>query len=89
MLRRHPINAVPFDTLKLVDRLQSGGFTAEQSLTFATALVDAAGAADLVAKPHLDNRLLVLEQRLIIRFGGTLVIAVGILLAAIGYLPAH
>jgi len=75
--------------LKLADRLQSGGFTAEQAHTFATALADAAGAADLVTKPHLDDRLLVLEQRLIIRLGGMLVFAVGVLLAAIRYLPAH
>jgi hypothetical protein len=42
-----------------------------------------------VTKPFLDNRLLVLEQRLIIRLGRMLVIAVGILLAAIRYLPVH
>ena len=47
------MNAVPFDTLKLADRMQSGGFTAEQARTFATALAEAAGAADLVTKPHL------------------------------------
>ncbi len=83
------MNAVPFDTLKLADRLQSGGFTAEHARTVAAAPAEAAGAADLVTKPYLDDRLVVLEQRLIIRLGGMLVIAVGILLAAIRYLPAH
>ena len=83
------MNAVPFDTLRLVDRLQSSGFTAEQARTFATALAEAAGAADLLTKPYLADRLVVLEQRLIVRLGGMLVIAVGILLAAIRYLPVH
>jgi hypothetical protein len=83
------MNAVPFDTLKLADRLQPGGFTPEQARTFSTPLAEAAGTADLVTKPYLDDRLLVLEQRLIIRLGGMLVIAVGILPAAIRYLPVH
>jgi hypothetical protein len=96
------MNAVPFDTLKLADRLQAGGFTAEQARTFASSLAEAANAADVVTKPYLDDRLVALEQRLnldgrlfaleqrlTIRLGGMLVVAVGILLAAIRYLPAH
>ena len=83
------MNAVPFDTLKLADRLQAGGFTAEQARTFASSLADAANAADVVTKPYLDDRLVALEQRLTIRLGGMLVVAVGVLLAAIGYLPVH
>jgi hypothetical protein len=83
------MNAVPFGTPKLTDRLQAGGCTAEQARAFSTALAEAAGAADLVTRPYLDDRLLVLEQRLIIRLGGMLVISVGILPAAIRYLPVH
>ena len=83
------MTAVPFDTLKLADRLEAGGFTAEQARAFSSALAEAAGAADLVTKPFLEDRLLVLEQRLTIRPGGMLVVAVGVILAAIRYLPVH
>jgi hypothetical protein len=72
---------MPLDTQKLTDKLQASGFTAEQ----ASALAE---AADLVTKEHMDASPLTLEQRLTIRLGGMLVVAVGILLAAIRYLPA-
>ena len=74
------MTAVPFDTLKLADRLQSGGFSAEQSRAAAGALA----GAELATKADLRD----LEQRLTIRLGGMLVVAVGVLLAAIRYLPA-
>ena len=78
------MTAVPFDTLKLADRLQSGGFSAEQSRAAASALADAMAGAELATKADLRD----LEQRLTIRLGGMLVVAVGVLLAAIRYLPA-
>ena len=83
------MNAVPFDTLKFAERLEAGGITAEQARTFASSLAETASTADLVTKPFLDERLVILEQRLTIRLGGILVVAVGILMAAIRYLPAH
>jgi hypothetical protein len=89
------MSAVPFDTLKLADRLQAGGFTAEQAHAAASALADVTSAAELVTKPDLlatrqdlKRDLVELEQRLTIRLGGMLVIAVGVILAAIRYLPA-
>jgi hypothetical protein len=82
------VSAVPFDTLKLADRLQAGGFTSEQARAAAAAFAEVAVGADLVTKQHLDDRMITLEQRLTIRLGGTLVIAVGVLLAAARYLPA-
>ena len=78
------MTAVPFDTLKLADRLQSGGFSAEQSRAAASAPADAMAGAELATKADLRD----LEQRLTIRLGGMLVVAVGVLLAAIRYLPA-
>jgi hypothetical protein len=83
------MNAVPFDTLKLADRLQAGGFTPEQARTFASAGADTAAGADPATTPFLEERLTALEQRLTIRLGGMLVIAVGVILAALRYLPAH
>ena len=78
------MTAVPFDTLKLADRLQAGGFTPEQSRSAAIALAEAMAGAELATKADLRD----LEQRLTIRLGGMLVVAVGVLLAAIRYLPA-
>jgi hypothetical protein len=83
------MKAVPFDTLKLADRWQAGGFTPEQARTFASALAETAASADLATKSFLEERLTALEQRLTIRLGGMLVIAVGVILAALRYLPTH
>ena len=51
------MTAVPFDTLKLADRLQAGGFSAEQSRAAASALAEALGGADLVTRDYLDKTL--------------------------------
>ena len=76
-----------FDTLKLAQRLRDkAGFTPEHAEAAAEALAEAVGGADLATKADLRD----LEQRLTIRFGGMLVVAVGILLAAMRYFPtAH
>lgn len=81
--------AAPFDTLKLAERLQAGGFTRDQAHAAASALTEVATGAELVTKTFLEDRLVVLEQRLTIRLGGMLVVAVGVILAAIRYLPPH
>jgi hypothetical protein len=78
------MSAVPFDTLKLADRLQAGGFTAEQAHAAASALAEVAAGAEMATKRDLVD----LEQRLTIRLGGQIVVAVGVILAAIRYLPA-
>nr|WP_294526868.1 hypothetical protein [uncultured Rhodopila sp.] len=108
------MTAVPFDTLKLADRLQAGGFDAEQACTISSALADAAASSDIATKQDVGalkqdlsaletsvrrdlsalettfkRDLVDLEQRVTIRFGGMLVAAVGIILAAFRYLPAH
>ena len=90
------MSVVPFDTLKLAGRLEGGGFTAEQARTAASALAEAMTGAELATKSDLDvlkndlkNDIVQLEQRMTIRLGGMLVVAVGILIAAIRYLPSH
>jgi hypothetical protein len=77
------MSTVPFDTLKLADRLQAGGFSEEQAKTAASALSEAMAGAELVTKDHLDARLTSLEQRLTIKMGGMFVVAVGVLTALI------
>ncbi|MEI8395642.1 MAG: hypothetical protein WCF85_12950 [Rhodospirillaceae bacterium] len=51
------MSAVPFDTLKRADRLQAGGFTAEQARTASFAFAEALSGADLVTKDYLDAKL--------------------------------
>lgn len=83
------MTVVPFDTLKLADRLQAGGFTSEQARAAASALAEVAATADFVTKSYLDDRLLAMEQRLVIRLGGLAVVLTGTALAVMHYLPPH
>jgi hypothetical protein len=80
------MTAVPFDTLRLARKLrEQAGFSAEHAEAAAEALAEAVGGADLATKADLRD----LEQRLTVRMGGMLVIAVGIILTALRYFPAH
>jgi hypothetical protein len=69
------MTAVPFDPLTPADRLQAVGV----AITADVRAVEVAIKRDLVE----------LERRLTIRVGGMLVVAVGIILTAIRYLPVH
>ena len=46
---------VAFDTLKLADRLQAGGFTPEQARTAASAFADALSGSDLATKADITE----------------------------------
>ena len=79
------MTAVPFDTLKLARQLRDkAGFTPEHAEAAAEALAEAVGGAEIATKADLRD----LEQRLTIKFGGMLVVAVGVMLAAPRYFPA-
>jgi hypothetical protein len=87
--------AVPFDTLKLARRLESAGFPPKQAGDTAEALADAMSGAELATKADLvaiETKLTaeieLLRRDLTIRLGSMIVVAVGILLAAIRYLPS-
>ncbi|MGQ9366964.1 hypothetical protein [Azospirillum sp. ST 5-10] len=47
------MTAIPFDTLKLAERLQAGGFTPEQARTAAAAIAEAMTGAELPTKSDL------------------------------------
>ena len=81
------MTGVAFDTLKFAQRLrEKAGFSAEHAEAAAEALAEAIGGAELTTKADLRD----LEQRLTIRFGSMLIVAVGIILAALRFLPpAH
>ena len=93
--------AVPFDTLKLARRLEAAGFPGKQAGDTAEALAEAMSGAELATKSDLAalkaelmaefalgrREMEILRRDLTIRPGGMMVVAVGILLAAIRYLP--
>ncbi|MBS9475760.1 hypothetical protein [Ancylobacter radicis] len=77
------MGAIPFDTLKLARTLRDKAhFTAEQAEGVADALADA--FQDRVAT---KDDLALLEQRLTIKIGGMLVVAVGVLTALLKLIP--
>ena len=76
------MSAIPFDTLKLARTLRDKArFTNEKAEGVADALADAFQDR-IIAKDDvvlLRNELVLLEQRLTIKIGGMLVVAVGVL----------
>lgn len=94
------MSAIPFDTLKFVEKLEAGGFTREQAKAAAEAFAEAAGQ-ELATKGGivgLRNELALLrsetqtgfqllEQRMTIKLGGLIIAATGLILAALRYLP--
>jgi len=82
------MTVVPFDTLKFVEKLEAGGFTHQQAKAAAEAFADAT-SQELATKAdigRLEKDLLLLEQRMTIKLGGLIVVATGIILAAIKFL---
>ena len=72
------MGATPFDTFKLAQALrEKAQFRSEQAEGVARALAEAMAGAELVTEDYLDGRLVALEQRLTIKLGSMLVVAVG------------
>ncbi|MBY6243717.1 DUF1640 domain-containing protein [Methylosinus sp. Sm6] len=87
-------NSVPFDTLKFVETLEAGGFSHAQAKAAAEAFA-AATSQELATKRDLRETELRLDAKietavrdLKIWFGSIMVVAVGVVLTAIRYLPA-
>lgn len=90
------MSTVTFDTLKFVERLEAGGFSHVQAKAAAEAFAEAT-SQELATKTDImglrseillmDQRLIVMEQRITIKLGSMMVIAVGGIMAAIRYLP--
>ncbi len=84
------MTAITFDTLKFVHRLRESGIPETQAEAIAEAFKDASGGAELATKAditRLETAVLLLEQRMTIKLGGLIVVATGLMLAAICYLP--
>jgi hypothetical protein len=69
--------SVPFDTLKLARRLEGAGFPPQQAGDMAEGIAEAVGS--LATKNDLE----LLKRDLTIRLGGMMVVAVGVILAAL------
>jgi hypothetical protein len=70
---------ITFDTHKFVRKLESAGFTADQAEAVADAFRDASGEADLASKRDIDDLrrdMREMEQRMIIKLGALIVVAV-------------
>jgi hypothetical protein len=112
------MNAVPFDTLRMAQRLEAAGFAAPQAAGASEALAEAITGSDLATKSDLAaemasvrteigalrievrkdmtatrNELLaaieLLRRHMTIKLGGMIFVAVGVLLAAMRYMPPH
>ncbi len=76
---------VTFDTLKFADTLKAAGVPPEQAEAQARAVSVAIGEVDVATKRDIDDLrkdIHATEQRLTIKMGAFLMIAVGIILAA-------
>jgi hypothetical protein len=70
-------HAIPFDTHENVKKLRAVGFTEEQA-EVQTRIIAELVDEQLVSRQYLDERLKELEYRLVIRLGGMIVVAIGI-----------
>jgi hypothetical protein len=71
-------NAITFDTYANVKKLKAAGFTEEQA-EVQTRIVAELVDEQLVTRGYLDERLRELEYRLVMRLGGMIVVAIGII----------
>ena len=88
------MNAVPFDTLKMAQRLEAAGFSGNQAAGASEALAEAITGMELATKSDLHREisgvradLELLRRDMTIKFGGMIFVAVGVLLAAMRYMP--
>jgi hypothetical protein len=75
---------MPFDTLKLARRLEAAGFSTQQAGDVAEALAEP--IANLATKEDLKSALHDLEQKMTIRLGAMMVVAVGVILAGFRFI---
>ena len=76
---------ITFDTLKFANTLKAAGVPDKQAEAQAEAMASAleVNIKDLVTKDDLQKELLLLEQRLVIKLGAIVAIAVGAVAALV------
>ncbi len=70
--------AITFDTYENVKKLKAAGFTEAQA-EVQTRIVAELVNEQLVTRNYLDERLKELEYRLVLRLGGMVVVAIGVM----------
>jgi len=78
--------AITFDTHKFIRKLRTAGLEEAQAEAFADAFTEAQSEADFATKRDIDDvrrDLRELEQRLIIKLGAMLTVAIGIVAALV------
>lgn len=72
------MTAITFDTLKFANKLKAAGVPAQQAEAEAEALSDVfeANLNELVTKETLQQELSLLEQRMTIKLGGMMAVAI-------------
>jgi hypothetical protein len=97
------MNAMPFDTLKMAQRLEAAGFSGPQAAGASEALAEALIGADLATKTdiagirsdlasveaRLQAAMELLRRDMTIKLSGFVFVAVGVLLAAMRYMMLH
>ena len=86
------MNAVPFDTLKFAQRLEAVGLSPTAAAGIAEAFAEALTGAELATKldiSMLQHQIELLRRDLTMRLGSMMIVAVGVLLAAMRFLPPH
>jgi hypothetical protein len=88
------MNAVPFDTLKLARDLETAGLAPSVAAGASAALAEALTGADLATKhdltaleARLTGMLELLRRDMIIKLGGMMLVAVGVILTAMRLMP--
>lgn len=79
------MSTITFDTLKFANTLKAAGVPDKQAEAQAQAMADVleVNIKDLVTKDDLQKELLLLEQRLVIKLGAIVVVAVGAIAALV------
>ena len=82
------MSTLTFDTLKFANKLKAAGLPPDQAEAQAEALAEVIelNIQDLVTKDDLTASLKDLEQRLIIKLGGMMVVAVGVIVALVKFI---
>ena len=90
------MNAVPFDTLKLAQRLEAAGLAAPVAAGASEALAEAMSGAELATKADvkaaesaLRSEIELLRRDLTIRLGGMMILGVGVILTAMRFMLLH
>ena len=78
------VSTLTFDTLKFADTLKQAGVPPAQAEAEARAVAAAIGEVDVATKRDIDDvrrEMMAMEQRLVIKLGGIVAVATGIVLA--------